>query len=149
MNQNFHYTYQPNPHPQRARALIKAHPEVRELIGPYWPSAIYITAIVAGQWALAAFLAEGSWVWILLASYVIGAVANHALFAQIHEACHNLIFKGSTANKWMGILCNVAQGFPSAIGFRTYHLLHHSHLDEYDYDADLAFHKEAQWVKNI
>ena len=37
------------------------------------------------------------------------------------------------------MLCNVGQGFPSAMSFRTYHLLHHSHLDEYAYDADLAF----------
>jgi sphingolipid delta-4 desaturase len=34
------------------------------------------------------------------------------------------------------------------MSFRTYHLLHHSHLDEYDYDADLAFHWEARLVGN-
>ena len=34
------------------------------------------------------------------------------------------------------------------MSFRTYHLLHHSQLDEYDYDADLAFRWEARLVGN-
>jgi sphingolipid delta-4 desaturase len=34
------------------------------------------------------------------------------------------------------------------MSFRTYHLLHHSHLDEYAYDADLAFDWEARLVGN-
>ena len=51
-----------------------------------------------------------------------------------------------TANRLFGLLCNVGQGLPSAMSFRTYHLLHHCHLDEYDYDADLAFHREARLV---
>jgi sphingolipid delta-4 desaturase len=66
----------------------------------------------------------------------------------IHDATHNLIVEGKLGNRIFGILCNVAQGFPSAMSFRTYHLLHHSHLDEYDWDADLAFHAEARFIGN-
>ena len=66
----------------------------------------------------------------------------------IHDASHNLILGGTRANRLVGILCNVGQGFPSAMSFRTYHLLHHWHLDEYDYDADLAFRWEARLVGN-
>ena len=46
----------------------------------------------------------------------------------------------------MGIFSNVGQGFPSAIGFRKFHLLHHSYMGQYDYDADLSFKAEAKWV---
>jgi sphingolipid delta-4 desaturase len=73
---------------------------------------------------------------------------SHALFVLIHDATHNLIVRGSLRNRLLGILCNVGQGFPSAMSFRTYHLLHHSHLDEYAHDADLAFHWEARLVGN-
>src|SRR6185369_8296181 len=65
-----------------------------------------------------------------------------------HDASHNLILRGSLKNRLLGILCNVGQGFPSAMSFRTYHLLHHSHLDEYAWDADLAFRSEARLVGN-
>ena len=75
-----------------------------------------------------------------------GSLASHSLFVLIHDACHDLIGKTSFANRWWGIACNVGQGFPSSVGFRTFHLLHHSHLDEYDYDGDLAFHWEARLV---
>src|SRR5262249_11341075 len=71
---------------------------------------------------------------------------SHALFVLIHEATHKLVFKWKLANRLVGIFCNVGQGFPSAMSFRTYHLMHHSHLDEYDFDADLAFNWEARLV---
>jgi sphingolipid delta-4 desaturase len=70
------------------------------------------------------------------------------LFVLIHEATHNLIVRRNLPNRLFGILCNVGQGFPSAMSFRTFHLLHHYRLDEYFYDADLAFRWEARLVKN-
>lgn len=148
MAKAFTYTSQPNPHCQRSRALIKKYPEVRKLIGPYPPSALYIILMNIMMIALSYWSAGQSCWMIILLAYTVGALTNHALFVMIHEASHNLIFKSTTANKIMGILCNVPQAFPSAIGFRTYHLIHHSNLNEYDYDADLAFEWEAKWVGN-
>jgi sphingolipid delta-4 desaturase len=137
-----------SPHVQRARDLTKLHPEVRDLFGPYPLSALYIVGVVAVQIAMAYWLRDASWLTVLLVVYFVGAFASHALFVLIHDASHNLIVEGKLGNRLLGILCNVGQGFPSAMSFRTYHLLHHSHLDEYDYDADLAFHWEARLVGN-
>jgi sphingolipid delta-4 desaturase len=138
----------PSPHVLRGRELVKRHPEVRNLFGPHPLSALWVTALVVFQVALAYWLREASWLWVVLAAYLVGAFASHALFVLIHDASHNLIVTGRLGNRLLGILCNVGQGFPSAMSFRTYHLLHHSHLDEYDYDADLAFHWEARLVGN-
>src|SRR4029453_2007567 len=103
---------------------------------------------VALQIGLAYLLRDASWLWVILAAYLIGAFASHALFVLIHDATHNLIVKDTRPNRLLAILANVGQGFPSAMSFRTYHLLHHSHLDEYAFDADLAFHWEARLVGN-
>jgi sphingolipid delta-4 desaturase len=44
------------------------------------------------------------------------------------------------------MLANVGQALPTAMSFSTFHLLHHSHLDEYHYDGDLPYEAEARWV---
>jgi sphingolipid delta-4 desaturase len=148
MRSAFARTDRPNPHLQRGRAILKAHPDVRRYFTRYPATGAYIAAIVALQMGLAYALRATSWIWVVVCAYLIGAFASHALFVLIHEATHNLIVRGSTANRLFGILANVGQGFPSAMSFRTYHLLHHYHLDEYDYDADLAFRWEARLVGN-
>ena len=148
MRASFTLTNDPNPHVQRGKEIIKRHPEVRTYFGPYPLTGLYISAIVLFQVGVAYLLKDSGWVWIILCAYLIGAFASHALFVLIHDASHNLIVKKPTPNRLFGILCNVGQGFPSAMSFRTFHLLHHSNLDEYDYDGDLAFHWEARLVRN-
>ncbi|GAB4010087.1 MAG: hypothetical protein Fur0010_01950 [Bdellovibrio sp.] len=150
MRQDFTYTAHHNPHALRGREIIKKYPQVKSLMHPYPMSALYISLIVLSQFALGIYFstANSSWWIITLAGFFIGAFMNHALFVMIHEACHDVIVKSRNGNKIWGIICNLPQAFPSAIGFRTYHLLHHAHLNEYDYDADLAFHAEAKWVGN-
>ena len=117
-------------------------------MGPNPWSALLIFLVVGLQFVLAYLLKDSSFWLILLVSYLVGAFANHSLFVMIHECGHNLVLKGATRNRIMGIICNFPIVFPAAIGFRNYHFLHHSHLAEYGYDADLAGPKEAQWVGN-
>jgi sphingolipid delta-4 desaturase len=138
----------PNPHIRRGRELVTAHPQVRAYFGPYPRSGLYIAGCVALQLLVAYLLRDAGWLWVIGWAYLFGAFVSHALFVLIHEATHNLVVKGTLANRLFGILCNAGQGFPSAMSFRTFHLLHHSHLDEYDYDADLAYRWEARWVRN-
>jgi len=139
------------PHPARARAILKAHPEVARLYGYDPLTAVITLGIVTGQTALAAWLGHlGSSYWWLatLCAIGIGAFANHALFVVIHDATHNTIFKSLVLNKWMLIFADLPNGFPTAMGFRCYHIKHHSHLGDYDYDADLPSHWEARLVGN-
>lgn len=139
------------PHPQRRRDILAAHPEVASLFRPDPITAVIIVAVVLGQTAIAAVfghLGLHYWWLLLIAAYCIGAFANHAMFVAIHDAVHNAIFESPTLNKWFAIIADLPNAFPTAMGFRCYHMKHHSHLGDYDYDADLPSQWEARLVGN-
>jgi len=138
----------PRPHPPRRRAILAAHPEVATLIGHDRRTAVITLCVVLGQTAIAAvfgYLGFSYWWAALLAAIGIGAFANHAMFVVIHDATHNCIFKSNTLNKWAAILADLPNTVPTAMGFRCYHMKHHSHLGDYEYDADLPSHWEARF----
>ncbi|MBO0734719.1 MAG: fatty acid desaturase [Methylocapsa sp.] len=144
---NYIPTTLPRPHPLRRRAILAAHPEVASLIGHDRRTAIITLGVVAGQTAIAAifgFFGLSYWWAALLTAILIGAFANHAMFVVIHDATHNCIFKSNALNKWAAILADLPNTVPTAMGFRCYHMKHHSHLGDYDYDADLPSHWEAR-----
>jgi sphingolipid 4-desaturase/C4-monooxygenase len=147
----FHQSEFEQPHPARARAIIKAHPEVRQLMvrNPY--TALIALAIVIMQTAIAycmGTLGFGYWWLSLLIAYCVGAFANHANYVIIHDATHNLIFRNKSWNKMVAILADLPNLTAGAMGFRVYHLKHHSHQGDFEWDADLANHWEARLVGN-
>lgn len=146
MRTGYILTREPNAHLERGREILRTHPEVKQYCTPYPPSGLWVVGVVALQLGIAWLLRDAAWWQVLAVAYFVGAFASHSLFVLIHDAGHNLIVKRSTPNKLFGILCNVGQGVPTAMSFRVFHHLHHSRLDEYDGDADLAFHWEARWV---
>jgi sphingolipid delta-4 desaturase len=147
-SQDFTYTEKPNPHTLRSREMLGKYPQIRTLMGPYPLSALYIIFIVAAQLLVGWLMRDQSWLTIVIVAYLFGAFACHALFVLVHEATHDLITKNKTANQLWGILCNIPQLLPSSSPFRVYHIIHHAHMHEYDYDADVPFHGEAAWVGN-
>ena len=147
----FHQSEFDQPHPSRARAIIKAHPEVRQLMvrNPY--TALIALSIVIMQTSIAYWMGTlgfGYWWLSLLIAYCIGAFANHANYVIIHDATHNLILRSKSWNKIVAIIADLPNLIPGAMGFRVYHLKHHSHQGDYEYDADLANHWEARLVGN-
>ena len=148
MKRDFQYSDQPEPHKQRTRDILKAHPEVRELIGRNSLSALIVVFVVLIQLALAFLLKEQSWWLALVAAFVIGAFADHTLFVLIHEATHNLIFKNRTLNTIFGIMADLPKIVPSYVSFKNYHLKHHSFQGDYYLDADLASRWEASLIGN-
>lgn len=138
----------PNPHLARMKEILKKHPHLKSLSGFYRPTALYALLLVSIQLGLAVGLSQTPW-WILLpASYLIGATINHALFVILHECTHNVVFKKPLNNRLLGLFVNFPQFFPSAMQFFKYHMLHHTHQSEYDFDADIAEQKEADWIGN-
>jgi sphingolipid 4-desaturase/C4-monooxygenase len=138
----------PEPHRDRARYILKAHPEVKKLVGRNpWSFAIVI-AIVAVQTAVAVTLGRTGQPWWVaaLAAWGFGAFANHALWVLIHETSHNLIFKKSWANRMAAQICNLSLFLPTAESFRIYHLRHHQYQGDYVLDADLSSAWEAKLV---
>ncbi len=138
----------PEPHMARTKAIVQAHPEVRQWIGRNRWSFVGTLGLVAIQLLLAWWIADKPWWALLLLAYLVGAVANHSLFVMIHEAAHNLIFKTPIFNILTGYLANVPTVLPSAISFKNYHLEHHAHQGEYDLDADIPNAWEARLVGN-
>jgi sphingolipid delta-4 desaturase len=132
MQEAFYQSESDQPHPGRARAIIKTHPEVRRLMVRNPWTALIAVSILVLQTAIAyamGGLGFGYWWLSLVIAFCVGAFANHANYVIIHDATHNLILR-------------------SPMGFRVYHLKHHSHQGDYEYDADLANHWEARLVGN-
>ena len=117
--------------------MLAAHPELRELAGPTPSTAFWILALVVIQFGLAFVVGDRSWmIWVPVA-YVAGATIDHALWVLIHETCHNLVFRSRTANRLVAILANLPLVVPGAIAFGKYHLLHHRHMGDLDFDAGI------------
>src|SRR6266536_1231723 len=151
MQAAFYQSESDQPHPGRARAVIKAHPEVRQLMVRNPWTALLAVSIVILQTAIACWMGTlgfGFWWLSLLIAFCFGAFANHANYVIIHDATHNLIFRSPGWNKMVSIIADLPNRAPGAMGFRVYHLKHHSHQGDYEYDADLANHWEARLVGN-
>ena len=145
---DFIYSSEPEPHKQRTRDILKAHPEVRTLIGRNPYSFLIIAFVVVLQTTIAILLKDSAWWLALITAYAIGAFASHCAYVLIHDASHNLIFKNRSANYLSGILADLTNVLPSAISFRTYHMKHHSFQGDYYLDADLASKWEAKLIGN-
>ena len=90
---DFSWSQAPEPHAERRRALLLAHPEIRGLFGPCPRTKYVCAALFAAQLAAAYLLRASPWWLILLVGYVFGGVVNHALLLAIHELSHNLAFR--------------------------------------------------------
>jgi sphingolipid 4-desaturase/C4-monooxygenase len=135
-------------HVTRRRAILEKHPELRDLAGPQPSSALWIVALVVAQFAIAfAMGASRWWIWLPTA-YLVGATIDHALWVLIHECAHNLVFRRPSWNKLAAVVANLPFVMPAALSFGKYHLLHHQHLGELDYDADVPGPTEARVVRS-
>ena len=136
----------PEPHAARGRQMLAAHPELRELAGPEPTSAWWTLALVAVQMSVALLVARTSWVVWIPCAYIVGATIDHALWALIHETAHNLMFRSRTGNRIVAIVANIPLVFPAAISFCKYHLLHHRHMGDMEWDAGVPGPTEARVI---
>jgi sphingolipid delta-4 desaturase len=134
-------------HTTRRREILHAHPEVRELAGTSALSALWAIALVIAQLALAVLVGNTHWyIWLPIA-YLVGATIDHALWVLIHESTHSLVFRRPSLNKLTAIVANLPLVFPAALSFSRYHLLHHQHLGEMDYDPDIPGPLESRVIR--
>ena len=107
MQAAFYQSESDQPHPGRARSIIKAHPEVRQLMVRNPRTALIALSVVVLQTSLAFWFGKlgfGYWWLSLVIAYCVGAFANHANYVIIHDATHNLIFRNKSWNKLVAIL---------------------------------------------
>ncbi len=142
----FHVSSDPEPHAARTSTILKAHPEMRSLIGKTPVTSIVILLLVGTQFGLMYVLRDSPWWAILVVAWTVGAVLVHALYVMIHECAHNLIFRKNWTNQVLGLISNLPSIVPSAASFKIYHMKHHSFQGIYELDADLPSHWEAKLV---
>ncbi len=145
---DFRHSKECEPHHGRTRAILLDHPEMRDLIGRNpWSFAI-ILGIVAAQFTVAWMLRDSPWWLIGIVAYCLGAFANHTSYVMVHDATHGLIFRSRWANNLSAILAGAVNTMPTAMSFRSYHLIHHSHQGVHEVDADIPSYWEARLVGN-
>jgi sphingolipid delta-4 desaturase len=143
----FAFSTAPEPHRKRTKDILRRHPEVRALIGTNPNTFGWTVVIVAGQLALAAFVAARlSWWLVLALAFCVGAFANHALFVIIHECAHKLVFRRKVPNTLTAMFANLPLFVPGALSFQKYHLKHHAFQGVYELDADLPSRWEARLI---
>jgi sphingolipid delta-4 desaturase len=150
--ENFHQAQFDQPHPQRTRDIMKAHPEVRQLIGRNpWTAAIMAFILILQislAYVMGRVLGPHYW-WVApIVAFCIGAFCNHTMYVIIHEATHNLIFTSKIANRWVAMGADLPNLVPGSMGFVVFHLKHHSHQGDHDQDADMANDWEARLIGN-
>ncbi len=151
MQANFHQAEYDQPHPERTRAIMKAHPEVRKLMGRNPYTALIMLFVLSLQTSIAygmGHLGFSYWWLSLIIAYCVGAFANHCMYVIIHDSTHNLVFTSKSWNRFVGIFADLPNLVPGSQGFTVYHLKHHAHQGDYLYDADLANTWEARFIGN-
>ena len=143
---DFSYSSAPEPHRARTKDILSRHPEIRDLIGPYPVSFLWVVGIVALQFTLGWVAAGLSWWLVVALAYCVGAFANHALFVMIHDCTHRLVFKRKVPNMITELIANLPLCLPGSVSFHKYHLKHHSFQGVYDLDADIPGRWEAKLV---
>lgn len=136
-------------HAARTKRILRAHPEIRSLIGRNPWTGMLCIALVAAQFSIATGLGlagTGYWWLTLILAYGLGAFASHALYVVIHDATHNLVFSNRFANRLLILLADMALIAPGGMGFRACHLTHHAHCGEMEVDADIPSAWEARLV---
>lgn len=143
---NYYWVSSKEPHAIRRKAILKAHPEVKKLMGHEPLTKYLVTAVMALQLSLAYYFRNrGHWSLMLLVAYVVGATCTDNMFLAVHEISHNLAFKKPLHNKLFAIFVNTPVPIPYASDFGPYHQLHHKFLGDELYDTDIPTKFEAQF----
>jgi sphingolipid delta-4 desaturase len=145
---NFHQSFEKEPHRDRTKKIIAEHPEVRQLIGRNPLTIFALLFMVASMVFISYLVKDSAWWVILLVAYFVGAFFNHSLFVMIHECTHNLLFKKKGPNILAGIVANFPHVLPSSVLFMRYHIKHHSFQGIYELDGDIPNVWEGRLINN-
>lgn len=115
-------------HRNRAREILRRHPEVSQLTGRAPVTAVFCLAGIALQIGIAISMTTQPWWVILLVANLFGGVLNILLFTLAHECNHFLVFKSEPANRWLFTLTSLPMMFAGHHSWWIEHHVHHNHL---------------------
>ena len=140
---DFYWDDANEPHAIRRAAILKAHPEIKSLMGPCPRTKYIIFATLAFQTTMCWLLSSSPWWLVWLCTYAISGTLNHMMMMAVHEISHNLASKSGLVNRILAIVANMPMGIPAAASFRRYHLEHHKYQGEHIVDVDVPLRAEA------
>ncbi|MBX3274413.1 MAG: fatty acid desaturase [Sandaracinaceae bacterium] len=152
----YRQTTSPEPHRERRKRILRAHPEIVKLFGydtrPVWRMALVPALQLAIAAAISA-LATSASAWftalvLIAVVWTLGAMLNHYGVVVIHEASHNLCARTETQNRGIAIFANLPKVLPYAMTFRRHHLAHHRDMGVVGGDNDLPLALERRAVGN-
>lgn len=91
-------------HLERKKAILKAHPEVKQLYGQNPLSIVVLAATFVLHSYYAYHFSQYSWLTIFLATYTVGAWMSFILQVIGHEGTHRLISKTPFVNKFVALV---------------------------------------------
>ena len=115
-------------HRQRAKKMIRAHPEIRNLFGNTPGTAFWCVLFAVMQVGLAAAVGGMSWWLVLLLAYLVGTLIDTNLFQLGHECNHNLVFRKPLWNRWLFTFCTLPMFMPGHHTWWIEHRVHHNDL---------------------
>ncbi len=113
-------------HRDRARAMIRAHPEIKQLFGHYAPTAFWCVLVACAQLGIAMAVSHAPWWVMLLAAYFIGTSLNIMLFQLGHECVHGLVFKKPSWNRYLFTFTTLPMFMSGHHTWWLEHLVHHN-----------------------
>lgn len=144
---DFFWDTSDEPHADRRKAILKAHPEVGKLMGHEWTSKyLCFFLLVIPQIWLSWATQDLSWPAYVFVAYVFGATITQSLFLAIHEMAHNLFFKKPNSNRYFAMVANWPIGIPYCVPFRGYHLEHHKFQGVDGIDTDIPSRLEGKVI---
>jgi sphingolipid delta-4 desaturase len=115
-------------HRDRARAILRAHPEVKSLIGRSPITAVCCLLVAGTQVALAALSAGLPWWGVIALAWAVGAMINVCLFQLAHDCNHNLVFKRQAHNRLLFTLTSLPMFLSGHHTWWAEHLVHHNDM---------------------
>jgi len=115
-------------HRERARAILRTHPEVKSLFGNDPTTSLWCLAAASLQIGLAWAVSFGPWWLMLLAAYFIGSSINIVLFQLGHECVHGLVFKRQSWNRALFTLTTLPMFLSGHHTWWHEHLVHHTDM---------------------
>ena len=115
-------------HRDRARAMLREHPEIRDLMGREPSTALWCVLFSASQFGVAIGAAYVDWWLVAVLAFVVGAWLNICLFNLAHDCNHSLIFRSKSWNRWLFTLTSLPMFLPGHHSWWIEHHVHHNSL---------------------
>ena len=115
-------------HLDRARRMLREHPEIKQLFGRSRTTAFWCIGLAVAQVGVAIAVSWGAWWLVIIAAYLLGSMINVALFNLAHECNHSLVFRSKKANRWLFTVTSLPMMFTGHHCWWIEHHVHHNHM---------------------